>query len=267
MACGRRKAWTPSAIASTPVSAVAPDENARRRGRGETASASSGRSAVAAVGQPPRHCTSPDQRHRDDHHEAVRGDREERARLPDAAQVRDRDQGDEADRDRHAYGARAGRRRRDRDRAGRDAHRHREDVVDQDRGGRGEARGSCRGSPSRRCRSRRRADTRGPSGGSRRSRRSSSAAIPSASGDPSENAAAPAMSEDEHHLLRRVRDRGERVRGEDRQRQELRQQLVLGLVRARAPGRRGPASAGRRPRAGARGLRGSRPASGSAIQR
>ena len=29
-ACGRRNAGTPSAIASTPVSAVAPDENARR---------------------------------------------------------------------------------------------------------------------------------------------------------------------------------------------------------------------------------------------
>ncbi len=30
-ACGRRNAGTPSEMASTPVSAVAPDENARRR--------------------------------------------------------------------------------------------------------------------------------------------------------------------------------------------------------------------------------------------
>ena len=30
LACGRRKAGTPLEIASTPVSAVAPDENARR---------------------------------------------------------------------------------------------------------------------------------------------------------------------------------------------------------------------------------------------
>ena len=59
-ACGRRNAGTPSAIASTPVSAVAPDENARRIANTPIALA-----AVAALwigstgsvaGHPFRHC-------------------------------------------------------------------------------------------------------------------------------------------------------------------------------------------------------------------
>ncbi|GBC87296.1 hypothetical protein HRbin12_01299 [bacterium HR12] len=59
-ACGRRKACTPSAIASTPVSAVAPDENARSTRK--TVSACSGSrwsDADGAVGQPPRQRTKP----------------------------------------------------------------------------------------------------------------------------------------------------------------------------------------------------------------
>ena len=58
---GRRNAGTPSEIASTPVRAVAPDENARRsrkrvdRGR----RLQLGTVAVAATGHPPRHRTNP----------------------------------------------------------------------------------------------------------------------------------------------------------------------------------------------------------------
>ena len=60
LAWGRRNACTPSAIASTPVSAVAPDENARAiRNSDSVCSTSMCRSAVSAVGQSPRHRTNP----------------------------------------------------------------------------------------------------------------------------------------------------------------------------------------------------------------
>ena len=58
--CGRRNAWTPSAMASTPVSAVAPDENARSRtNRLSACTTGSSRSADAATGQPPTHRSAP----------------------------------------------------------------------------------------------------------------------------------------------------------------------------------------------------------------
>ena len=51
--CGRRKACTPSAIASTPVSAVAPEEKARSTSKTvRPDAASSGREAVSARGHP-----------------------------------------------------------------------------------------------------------------------------------------------------------------------------------------------------------------------
>ena len=60
LACGRRNAGTPSAMASTPVSAVAPDENARAmRKSDKVCSTCSGRSAVSASGHPPRQRTNP----------------------------------------------------------------------------------------------------------------------------------------------------------------------------------------------------------------
>ena len=60
LACGRRNAGTPSAMASTPVSAVAPDENALAiRNSESVCSTSSGRSAVSATGHPPRHSMKP----------------------------------------------------------------------------------------------------------------------------------------------------------------------------------------------------------------
>ena len=58
--CGRRNAWTPSAIASTPVSAVAPDANARSRtNRLSACTTGSSRSAEAATGHPPMQRTAP----------------------------------------------------------------------------------------------------------------------------------------------------------------------------------------------------------------
>ena len=60
LACGRRNACTPSATASTPVSADAPEENARSTRNSVTAATgSTGRSAVAAVRHSERHCHSP----------------------------------------------------------------------------------------------------------------------------------------------------------------------------------------------------------------
>ena len=58
--CGRRNAWTPSAIASTPVSAVAPDENARAIRKSDKVCSTSIESVeVSATGQPPRQRTKP----------------------------------------------------------------------------------------------------------------------------------------------------------------------------------------------------------------
>jgi hypothetical protein len=58
--CGRRNACTPLEMASTPVRAVAPEENARRiRNRLSAPVASRWRSAVSASGQPARHRMKP----------------------------------------------------------------------------------------------------------------------------------------------------------------------------------------------------------------
>jgi hypothetical protein len=58
--CGRRKAWTPSAMASTPVRAVAPEAKARSRRKNPRAPiGSSWMPAVAAVGHPVTHLANP----------------------------------------------------------------------------------------------------------------------------------------------------------------------------------------------------------------
>ena len=60
LACGRRNACTPSATASTPVSAEAPEENARSSRNSVTvATGSMGRLAVSATWHSDRHCQSP----------------------------------------------------------------------------------------------------------------------------------------------------------------------------------------------------------------
>ena len=63
LACGRRNAGTPSAIASTPVSAVAPEENARRIANTPIAPAAVAAlwigSTCSVVGQSLRHCQRP----------------------------------------------------------------------------------------------------------------------------------------------------------------------------------------------------------------
>ena len=144
-ACGRLKAGTPLEIASTPVSAVAPCENAFRRAKivipaTRRAPCRSAPDTGITLGQPPTHSTKPtSDQHEDGDHEAVRGDREQRARLLRPPKV---DQSDEHDEDqidsntlcwfahgnaepmaKHARG---------------DRHDHRHHVVEQQRRGRDE---------------------------------------------------------------------------------------------------------------------------------
>ena len=63
LACGRRKAGTPFEMASTPVSAVEPEEKARRMTNSPMGPATLASSAAGAIGsadgQPPRHRKSP----------------------------------------------------------------------------------------------------------------------------------------------------------------------------------------------------------------
>ena len=100
-ACGRRNALTPLAIASTPVSAVEPEANARRRTKSPIAPARRHRlladgGAALPVGAAGR--AGEDQReHRGD--ERVGRDRERESRLADAAQVRHGDQRHERERE------------------------------------------------------------------------------------------------------------------------------------------------------------------------
>ena len=87
-ACGRLNAGTPFEIASTPVSAVAPDENAFSSTKNPTAPAVVaaswiGSTSTPTAGHPPRHCTSPSTISAPDRqHEPVGRDREQHARLP-----------------------------------------------------------------------------------------------------------------------------------------------------------------------------------------
>ena len=102
-ACGRRNALTPFAIASTPVSAVEPEAKARSSTNSPIAPAPTVIGSGAAVGP---HCPSAqradagddEREHRRD--ERVGGERERESGLADAAEVRDRDQGDERERER-----------------------------------------------------------------------------------------------------------------------------------------------------------------------
>ena len=103
--CGRLNAFTPFAIASTPVSADAPDENASQdhehadrpgacgeRVRDGCVRAATGRAAGEARAD---HCVEPED-------EPVRRDREEDPGFLDAAEVHDGDQRDRRERQRDA---------------------------------------------------------------------------------------------------------------------------------------------------------------------
>ena len=140
LACGRLKAGTPLEIASTPVSAVAPCENALSRakivipatavgGLDLVGRRHHGRAPIEALDDP-----DADQ-HEDRHHEAVGRDREERARLLRAAKVRQGDQPDEDQREEDLVLVRPRERRPDREHPRHDRHDDRHHVVEEQGGG------------------------------------------------------------------------------------------------------------------------------------
>ena len=142
-ACGRRNALTPFAIASTPVRAVEPgSEGAEQHEQPDRADAHGhrlgcdGRSALAveAAGRTPEH----EREHRRD--ERVGRNCEGEPGLTDAAEVRDRDQGDAREREPEPVSAEARNRGRERHHARGDRHGHREHVVGEQRSGSDEAR-------------------------------------------------------------------------------------------------------------------------------
>ena len=138
-ACGFLNAPTPFAIASIPVSALAPEENALRIRKTVSASVPGGiGSGVDACGHPEiAHSADPRQDHRPHQEdEPVGGNREDLPRLPRPAQVEQRDQDDEPDRDLDRRPLKSLRRRGDREHPGGDRDRDRQHVVDQQRRGR-----------------------------------------------------------------------------------------------------------------------------------
>ena len=142
---GRRNAGTPLEIASTPVSATAPELKPLRirkrpsvppNSRVPPASSNAFGSNGTWPRCPKKALVEPvaDQ-HREDHDVDVGRHREDPARLLDPAQVRDRDERDEEQRDLDAVVGEISQRRdrEDRGDAGGDRHRDGEDVVDEQR--------------------------------------------------------------------------------------------------------------------------------------
>ena len=177
---GRRNAGTPFEIASTPVSATAPDEkpfSSRKMPSvppiSRLPSNASGSYGTGGDVAEERAGEAVDDERAEHQHVEVGGDREDPSRLLDAAHVQQRDEHDEHRRPSSTRWSAQARERGDRDDrgdAGRDRHRHREHVVDHQRRAGDERRASRRCSPcSRRTRRRRRGRRRSPAG-TRRSR-------------------------------------------------------------------------------------------------
>ncbi len=112
VACGRRNAGTPFEIASTPVSAVEPDEKAWSTAKTPIAVATLARSRWAPRGRggtPTEALIHAERDHRQDRrHEPVGGDREQRPGLAYAAEVGERDQPDERDGQQHLWSSATG---------------------------------------------------------------------------------------------------------------------------------------------------------------
>ena len=146
--CGRRNAGTPFEIASTPVSALQPDANARRMTISPTLAASptGAASGTCAVGQPdttPAHET--DRHERPDRgDERVRGQRERVSRLAHASQVDEHEQHQHREAECDRVRRKLGNGRRDGEHARGDRHGGGEDVVGQQRGGGDESGGAPR---------------------------------------------------------------------------------------------------------------------------
>ena len=237
--CGFLNALTPFAIASTPVSAVEPDANARRTTNRVTAPApgSSG-CGTTALRARARRRTAPKptaDQDEDRRHERVGRDREQDARLAHAAQVGERDQRDAGERQRQLVPLQARHRRGQREHAGGDRDRDGEDVVGEQRRRRDEAREpaevllrddvrAARALVDEHRLPVREHDDREQHGDPDRDR------------EHQMRGAGRGADEHDQRRLGGVRDRRERVGGEDRQREELREERLLHLPRRhRAP--------------------------------
>ena len=142
--CGARNALTPFEIDSTPVRAAAPDENARRRTKSADPAGRPDGDRVRArapAGSRRRRTRDPGPDHGVHHRdEGVGRQRERDPGLADPAQVDEREQQDNQRARARPCARQRGRGRGDREHAGGDRHRDREDVVDEQRRGGDEAR-------------------------------------------------------------------------------------------------------------------------------
>ena len=250
---GFRNAGTPLLMASTPVSAAQPDENALATRKTiakpitspcsdciwkSADSARSGTPRTWIWNQPPaQHDVHAD-------HEGVGGNRERRARLPDAAQVQRREHQDGGDREQHLVLSDERHRRPDVRHRRRHRHRDGEHVVDHQRARHRQPGGA--------------AQIRGDHLVVTAAGRIGVHVLPVARDhdehhrrhgqpDPRRHrvGAQPGHREHQEDFLRRVRDRGQCVGGEDGQRYPLGQQRVPHGVAAERTSEDQPARSGR----------------------
>ena len=149
---GLRKAGTPLEIASTPVSAAHPEEKARANSRISAiwvrGPSRPGSGTIVEVGRLGRGEVAAEVLHHPEHghpqdgdHEAIGGDRKQRARLPDSPQVHRSQQDHQRAGHLDLVRCDPAARRRGVLHARGDRHRHGEHVVDQQGAGHGHARG------------------------------------------------------------------------------------------------------------------------------
>ena len=193
-----------------------------------------------------RAATSASHESDDDHHEGrchegVRRDREQRAGFLDPAEVGEREEHDEAERDRDSVVCDLRDRRRDREHPGAHGNRDRQDVVDEERRRRGQARQDPEvlladdvGAAARRIGADGLAVGRDHDREEQRDRQRDR--------DHEMDRRRARGEQDEQDLLGRVRVRRERVRREDRERDGLREQRVLEVVSSASRGRPARAS-------------------------
>ena len=241
--CGRRNAGTPFEIASTPVSALQPDANARRMTISPTLAASptGAGSGTCAVGQPDTSAPHEADRHQrpDRADERVRRKRERVSRLAHASKVDEHEQHEHREAESDRVRRKLGNGRRDGEHARGDRHRGGEDVVGEQRGGGDESGGGAEvllGDDVRPTAVRIRVDRLAVREHHDREQRRDH------DRDRHDQVARGERGRDQHEQagLGRVGHRRERIRCEDRQREPLRQQLALELRERHPPSDKRP---------------------------
>ncbi len=246
---GSLKAGMPFEMASTPVTAVVPLENACSSRNSPNARVVSivERRRVGHRVQRSGQVTDEARAHGQVHHrdEEVGRQREDEPGLLDPAQVDEHDEADQQHAERHAPGEEAGEGGRDLRDAGGDRDRHRQDVVHQQRRpgdlgrevadvvARDDVRAAARGVGVDRLLVGDREDHEQPHDRGRHRQH------------PRERGRA-RHGEDDQDLLRRVRGRRQRVRGEDGEAHGLADRLVRGVRRRQRAADQPAAPAGRR---------------------